>query len=190
MASGPPKANVQTSSSYSSREFNVLVSIMNEVKNDVRAVITQVGDLRADVSSLAGDMKTTNKEVEYLRDELRRLGRECGHLRSVQDSCAARRNYETDTSKIMKLEDSQHRSVSSAGSDSGSTLVTVAKYIGIILAGFVMGVGSLAAAWVQLSAPKSGESAQTYIPASSPQYTPRQSHQKDVDTERQQKKKP
>jgi len=186
MSSDTPNAPVKHSSSYSSREFSVLVNIMNEIKQDARDIMTQVGDLRSDLSGLAGDMRTTNKEVEYLREDVRRITTECERLRSIQDGCPARQNYTSDISRVEKIEDMRH--CSPTGSDS-PTMATVAKYIGIILAGFVIGVGSLAAAWVQLSTPKKQSTVQV-IEKSLPQYAPKQSQQEDVDTEKQWEIKP
>lgn len=135
-----------------SREFNVTISILTDIREDMRTVAAKVDGLSATVSGLTGDFKAAVRDVEHLKD---------GHR--------------ANTKKIERLEDGQRKTPSrwtgsmrpwsgkrGDGGDDSSQMATVLKYVGIALGSFTVGIGSLVAAWQQMT-PQSPEKT-TYVP--------------------------
>lgn len=152
--------------SSNSREFNITIQILNDIREDLRSVTSKVDHLRDTVGALTGDFKTTCKEVEFVRE-----------------------NARANSTKIERLEDGQRKTSSKgwtggfrpwSGSRRGSgehggdgtdatTIATVLKYVGIALGSFVVAIGSLVAAWQQMEPIQTHKT--TYLPPA--QYAPR-----------------
>lgn len=126
--------------SSNSREFNVMIGIVSDLREDFRTVADKVDGLRDTVGSLTGDLQTAKAELGHVRGD-------------VVKNCK----------KIDKLEDGQRKTPSkwsgsfrtwngTRGGDGGdpSQIVTVLKYVGIAMGSFMVGVGSLVAAWQQM----------------------------------------
>lgn len=137
-----------------SREFNALIDLLNNLRVDMRGVASKVDGLTMVMGEITGDLKTAHAEIGHLKSD---VGKNSDKIDRLEQ-----RKTPSKWTGGFKPWNGQRGGGS--GPDT-NTMVTLAKYVGIVLAGFVAGVGSLATAWNQLNEPPPQKTIIRTVPA-------------------------